>query len=132
MVEPNNEFVTLKTLKIPLKLSNSRDLIKGDGIKISMDGKGRALDNVYIERFWRTIKYQHIYLNPASDGINLYIGIKKWLERYHNKDHQGINPHCSFNCNLFTKSGKKAVDKLAFAHMVIHKIMICSYLYFWI
>ena len=43
-----------------------------------------------------------------------------------------FNPHCSFNCNLFTKSGKKAVDKLAFAHMVIHKIMICSYLYFWI
>ena len=43
-----------------------------------------------------------------------------------------LNPHCSFNCNLFTKSGKKAVDKLAFAHMVIHKIMICSYLYFWI
>jgi putative transposase len=67
------------------------DLLKGEGIKISMDGKGRALDNIYIERFWRTIKYQHIYLNPASDGIRLYIGIKKWLQRYHNKNHQGIN-----------------------------------------
>ena len=67
------------------------DLLKGEGIKISMDGKGRALDNIYIERFWRTIKYQHIYLNPASDGIRLYIGIKKWLQRYHNKNHQGIS-----------------------------------------
>lgn len=66
-------------------------LLKTEGIKISMDGKGRALDNIYIERFWRTIKYQYIYLNPARDGISLYLGIKKWLERYHNKNHQGIN-----------------------------------------
>ena len=67
------------------------DLLKAQGIKISMDGKGRALDNIYIERFWRTIKYQYIYLNPARDGISLYLGIKKWLERYHNKNHQGIS-----------------------------------------
>ena len=67
------------------------NLLKKENIKISMDGKGRALDNIYIERFWRTIKYQHIYLNPAEDGITLYRGIKKWLDRYHNKNHQGIN-----------------------------------------
>lgn len=67
------------------------DLLKKENIKISMDGKGRALDNIYIERFWRTIKYQHIYLNPAEDGITLYRGIKKWMERYHNRNHQDIN-----------------------------------------
>jgi putative transposase len=67
------------------------DYLKEQGIKISMDGKGRALDNIYIERFWRTIKYQHIYLNPATDGMRLYIGIKKWIEKYHFKAHQGIN-----------------------------------------
>lgn len=55
-----------------------------------MDGKGRALDNIYIGRFWRTIKYRHIYLNPATDGMSLYIGIKKWIEKYHFKAHQGI------------------------------------------
>ena len=49
--------------------------LKQQEIRISMDGKGRALDNIYIERFWRTIKYQHIYLNPAEDGISLYMGI---------------------------------------------------------
>ncbi|MBS3738121.1 MAG: transposase family protein [Psychroflexus sp.] len=38
------------------------DLLKKENIKISKDGKGRALDNIYIERFCRTIKYQHIYL----------------------------------------------------------------------
>jgi putative transposase len=64
--------------------------LKNHKIKISMDGKGRALDNIFIERFWRTIKYQHIYLNPADNGLNLYFGIKKWIDRYHNRDHQGI------------------------------------------
>lgn len=64
--------------------------LKQEHIKISMDGKGRALDNIYIERFWRTIKYQHIYLNPADDGISLYKGIRKWIIKYNNKAHQGI------------------------------------------
>lgn len=58
-------------------------------IRISMDGKGRALDNVYIERFWRTVKYQHIYIQPASDGLELHKGIEKWLKRYHSRKHQG-------------------------------------------
>jgi putative transposase len=56
-----------------------------------MDGKGRALDNIFIERFWRTIKYQHIYLNPADDGITLYQGISHWIAKYNHKPHQGIS-----------------------------------------
>ena len=64
--------------------------LKSDNIRISMDSKGRALDNIYIERFWRTIKYQCIFLNPANNGLALYAGIKKWIDRYHNRDHQGI------------------------------------------
>ena len=65
--------------------------LREQGIAISMDGRGRALDNIYIERFWRTIKYQHIFLNPADDGRQLYRGIEKWLHRYHHRDHQGID-----------------------------------------
>ena len=64
--------------------------LKKEEIKISMDGKGRCLDNIFIERFWRTLKYQHIFLNPAKDGLELYLGIQKWLQRYHNRGHQGI------------------------------------------
>lgn len=67
------------------------EYLKSKGIQISMDGKGRALDNIYIERFWRTIKYHYIYLNPAKDGWELYYGINKWLHRYHNRAHQGID-----------------------------------------
>jgi putative transposase len=66
------------------------ELLKDENIQISMDGKGRAIDNIFIERFWRTIKYQHIYLNPADNGLILYRGIKRWLKRYHNRAHQGI------------------------------------------
>ncbi len=55
------------------------------GIKLSMDGKGRALDNIYIERFWRTIKYEHVYLYPTSNADELYNGIDKYI-RYYNDE----------------------------------------------
>ena len=50
--------------------------------KLSMDGKGRATDNAYIERFWRSIKYEHIYLNPTNDTIELYHGIRDYMKYY--------------------------------------------------
>jgi len=53
------------------------EYLKAEHIQISMDSRGRALDNLYIERFWRTIKYQYIYLNPENNGLELYKGIKK-------------------------------------------------------
>lgn len=60
-------------------------------IRISMDGKRRAIDNIYIERFWRTIKQDYVYLNPCDNGLELYRGIK-WFIVYYNtiKTHQGI------------------------------------------
>lgn len=67
------------------------DLLKHKGIKISMDGKGRATDNIYIERFWRTIKRDYVYLNPCDDGLELYAGIKHFMKEYNAlKHHQGI------------------------------------------
>ena len=56
--------------------------LKGHEIRISMDGKGRATDNIYVERFFRSIKYDYIYLNPAETGLDLYLGIKKFIEEY--------------------------------------------------
>ena len=53
-------------------------------IKISMDGKGRAIDNVYIERFFRTIKYDKLYIEPSKDGLTLYKRCKEFIE-YYNK-----------------------------------------------
>jgi putative transposase len=51
-------------------------------IKISMDAIGRALDNIYIERFCRALKYEHIYLNPTNVGVELYEGVRKYITFY--------------------------------------------------
>jgi len=51
-------------------------------VLISMDGAGRAIDNVFIERLWRTLKYDHIYLNPAESGTACREGIGTFLKYY--------------------------------------------------
>jgi putative transposase len=56
--------------------------VLNNGIKLSMDVKGRALDNIYIERFWRTIKYEHVYLYPTSKTDELSTGIDKFVTYY--------------------------------------------------
>jgi len=67
------------------------EYLKANNIKISMDSKGRALDNIFIERLWRTVKQDYVYLNPAEDGIELYKGLKGFFKYYnHQKTHQGI------------------------------------------
>jgi len=56
--------------------------LKRHEIKISMDGKGRALDNVYIERFWRSLKQEKIYLNPPNGGLDLFEKVKNYVQFY--------------------------------------------------
>ena len=51
-------------------------------VKLSMDGKGRAIDNVFIERLWRSVKYEYLYLEQPSDGLELYQGLKRWFDEY--------------------------------------------------
>lgn len=77
------------------------EYLEREGIKISMDGKGRALDNVYIERLWRSVKYNHVYLYPADDGLELHAGLRKWFDRYNTKTHQGIGRRKP--CELYSK-----------------------------
>lgn len=68
------------------------DTCKEYDIKISMDGKGRCKDNIWIERFWRTIKIEHIYLNPEDNVSLLREGIRKYMDYYNNvRCHQGID-----------------------------------------
>lgn len=61
-------------------------------IKLSMDGKGRAIDNVFIERLWRSVKYECTYLNPPETGIDLYRQLNDYFNWYNTKRrHQGID-----------------------------------------
>lgn len=67
-------------------------LLKKHEIQISMDGKGRAIDNIYIERFWRTIKYEDIYLKVYENGVFLYRGVERYMHFYNTKrKHQHLD-----------------------------------------
>jgi len=61
------------------------ETLKKHQIQISMDGKGRALDNIYIERFWKSLKYEKIHLNPPNGGLDLYQKVKEYIEFYNTK-----------------------------------------------
>lgn len=54
-------------------------------VRISMDGKGRALDNVFIERFWRTIKYDKLHLTIPTDGVHLHQLCTEFIEYYNQR-----------------------------------------------
>ena len=61
-------------------------------LKISMDGRGRATDDIYIERFWHSIKYDDIYLNAYEDGVELWHGIDNYIRIYNTKRlHQSLD-----------------------------------------
>lgn len=61
------------------------NILKNHGIKISMDGKGRATDNICIERFWRSIKYEEIYLNEYKNMKVLNREIEKYMNDYNKR-----------------------------------------------
>jgi len=61
------------------------DILKKHDIKISMDGKGRATDNICIERFWRSIKYEEIYLNEYKNIKSLNRAIERYINSYNKK-----------------------------------------------
>ena len=61
-------------------------------VRISMDGKGRAIDNVFIERFWRTIKHDKLYLVRPENGKELHKACHEFITYYnHRRDHSSLN-----------------------------------------
>lgn len=68
------------------------NLLKSNEVKISMDGKGRAIDNIFIERLWRSVKYENIYLRVYENGLDLYEGLKEYFVFYNSERfHQSLN-----------------------------------------
>lgn len=66
-------------------------ILKKESIKISMDGKGRAIDNIFIERLWRNVKYENIYLNEYITGADLFNGLKDYFKFYnYTRKHQSL------------------------------------------
>lgn len=67
------------------------DVLKEHGIQISMDGKGRATDNIFIERLWRSLKYEYLYLKRPETCQELYKGVEAYF-RFYNQErlHQSL------------------------------------------
>ena len=66
--------------------------LEAAGIAISMDGRGRFMDNIFIERLWRSIKYEEVHLNAYADGRQARDGIGSWMNFYnHRRPHQAMN-----------------------------------------
>jgi putative transposase len=79
------------------------ETLKDAGVKVSMDSKGRWMDNVMIERLWRTLKYECVYLHAYETGSEARKGIEKWIRHYNEeRPHSSLDdrtPHEAY-CNL--------------------------------
>jgi len=66
-------------------------LVESAGALVSMDGRGRALDNVFVERLWRSLKYEEVYLKAHENVSALESGVSSWLRFYnHERPHQSL------------------------------------------
>ena len=79
-----------------------------------MDGRGRWMDNVFIERLWRSLKYEDIYLKHYADGREARAGIEKWIVFYNNRrPHQALDyktPMRVWREGMTEACGEEAVD----------------------
>lgn len=88
------------------------EILEKEEIAISMDGKGRALDNIFVERLWRTVKYELIYLHEFKDGLELYKSLKEYFDFYNNKRaHQSLEYKTP--ADVYFSNYSKAVAKVS-------------------
>ena len=65
--------------------------LEAAGVRISMDGRGRWLDNVFVERLWRSLKYEEVHLKAYANGLEARIGIGQWFRFYNDsRPHQAL------------------------------------------
>jgi putative transposase len=89
-------------------------VLASTGIRISMDGRGRWMDNVFIERLWRSLKHEDVYLKGYADGHEAKAGIAEWIGFYNNqRPHQALGnrtPMSVWRDNVTHALGERAVD----------------------
>ena len=65
--------------------------LRRSGVRISMDSKGRFLDNIFVERLWRSLKYVYVYLHAWEAGTEARAGIGKWVKFYNHQRPQSTH-----------------------------------------
>ncbi len=75
-------------------------------IRVTMDGKGRATDNAWIELLWKSLKYNYIHLNPCDSGLEVFEAVQRYIEYYFWKKHQTIkmSPNTAFDQSIGNKA----------------------------
>ena len=90
------------------------EVLTDAGVRISMDGRGRWMDNVFIERLWRSLKYECVYMHAFETGSELRVGLQRWIGYYN-----GYRPHSSLGgrtpdeAYAAIRAGEKETAKLA-------------------
>lgn len=90
-------------------------VLKAHGIAISMDGRGRALDNIFVERLWRSVKYEDVYLKGYTNPIELMIGLAEYFVFYNDeRPHQSLDNRTPAEVYATaTGGGARIVDKFS-------------------
>jgi putative transposase len=90
--------------------------LAGAGVTISMDGRGRWMDNVFIERLWRSLKHEDVYLKGYADGREAKLGIASWIAFYNGRrPHQALGnrtPMAVWCDGIVAAVGVEAVDMM--------------------
>jgi putative transposase len=95
--------------------------LRDHGITISMDGKGRCMDNIFVERLWRSLKYEEVYLNAYASVAEAKAGIDAWLDFYNEeRPHQSLGyrtPRQIYEEGLWICGRSALPTGCAFAHI---------------
>ena len=71
------------------------EAVESTGAQVSMDGRGRWIDNRFIERLWRSVKYEDVYIHDYLDGLELGRGLSKWFREYNdNRPQDSLDLEC--------------------------------------
>jgi putative transposase len=95
MLQPGHEELSVRQQCALLHLSRSNiewvAVLLAHEVRVSMDGKGRWMDNVFVERLWRSLKYEAVYPRAYANVHEAWAGISRWLHFYnHQRPHQAL------------------------------------------
>ena len=88
--------------------------LEAAGVAISMDGRGRFMDNIFIERLWRSIKYEEVHLKAYADGREARAGIGSWMTFYNFR-----RPHQAMNNQMPMVAWRAGMDKIEAAQRAV-------------
>src|SRR5471032_361450 len=90
------------------------DKLEKPGVAISMDGRGRFMDNILIERLWRSIKYEEVHLKAYAEGREARAGIGSWMTFYNSR-----RPHQAMNNQMPMAAWRAGMDKIEAAQRAV-------------